>query len=356
MNYSALLPSLAWVAAVPTVLGLRFALSAVAVPLLYRALGEEGQGWGGGILAILRRAAFAALGAYVLFALTASWVPEQRDPEYGRGFEAFRIGSYYFRTTFTELPAEEPAEGGNHGEAAISKLREAVRLVPESAYLRRYLGIALAHAGRYPEALTTLEAAMQHLSERAPERARQELEVWRTLFGPEPPSRGALAAVRERVESYGLGWIGRVAVVSAYQRIGPKAAPRELREEIRTEAAEYFRQLLLGAAFALLIIPQLGLICLVVGIILARKGVLRMEPSGLHPVGPILWEGFILMLASGMLPVLWMFGGKRPSAETQPGLVAWLLLVRDVVQVSAIAYLAVRLRQRGLSLAEIGLH
>ena len=357
MSYPYLFSFLAWFAAAPTLLAARVALAVVAAPLLYRALGEAGQGWGGSALTVLRRTAFAALGAYLLFALTASWVPDQQEPEYGRGFQAFQSGSYSFRLGFTELPAEDlPGEGATPRQKSINKLREAVKLMPESVYFQRYLGIALAHAGQYPEALRTLEGAMKQLGERAPDRARQELEVWRALFGAEPPSRGGIATVQGRLDGFGLGWIGRVAVLSAYQRVGPKAAPRELRDEISTEATTYFRRVFLGGAFALAIIPQLGLIALVVGIILSRTGVLPPMPRLQHPVGPILWESFILMLATGLVPVLWMFGGKRPSAETQPGIIAGLLLSRDVIQLSAIAYLAVRLRQRGLSLAEIGLH
>jgi membrane protease YdiL (CAAX protease family) len=53
--------------------------------------------------------------------------------------------------------------------------------------------------------------------------------------------------------------------------------------------------------------------------------------------------------------VLWLLGGKRPSPEEAPGLIAALLLVRDVLQIGAVGYLWFRLRRRGLNLEEIGL-
>lgn len=353
---SSLLSVLVWLQSVSPLFSLRLGLSALIFPLLYRALGEKGEGWGGSGAALLRRLGFAALGAFVFFTLTANWIPEERSPENGRGFQAFMKGSYQFRMSFTSLSGldlgEEPAPKDEKG---LKDLREAARLLPESAYFRRYLGIALAHSGNYPEALRQLEQAGTVLSERAPDQAREELALWRRWFGAGPPDPADIERGRARLEAKGLGWIGRVAVLSAYQRLGPKAAPKALRHQVTEEASNYFRRAILGMVFSLLIIPQLGLIFLVVGYILIRTHVLERVPAVQNPVGAILWEGFILMMATGTAPVLWLVGGKRPVPEIQPGLVAALLLARDIFQLAAIGYLWARLRSRGLTLAEIGL-
>jgi hypothetical protein len=200
-----------------------------------------------------------------------------------------------------------------------------------------------------------LEQACDVLGERAPEQAREERAVWRRLFGENRPAPAEIEKARAQLEARGLGWIGRVAILSAYERVGPKAAPKELRQRVAREASSYFRRAILGIVFTLLILPQLGLIFLVVGYILIRTRVLMRAPAEHHPVGAILWEGFILMMATGTAPVLWLVGGKRPVPEIQPGLVAALLLARDLFQLAAIAYLWVRLRGRGLTLSEIGL-
>lgn len=350
-----LLTTLAWVQSLSPLLTFRLVLALLTLPLLYRALGEQGEGWGGNGLSVLRRVFFSALGALVFFTLTANWIPEERSPESGRGFQAFVKGSYQFRLSFTSIGGLDLDDAAPGGQKGIADLREAARLLPESAYFRRYLGIALAHSGSYAEALRNLEEAGELLAQRAPEQAKTELAIWRRLFGAEVPTTAEIEAARAQLEASGHGWIGRVAVLSAYQRLGPKAAPKELRQRVVGDASNYFRRAILGIVFTLLIIPQLGLIILVVGSVLIRTGMLRRVPAVHNPVGAILWEGFILMMATAMAPVLWLVGGKRPIPEVQPGLVAALLLARDVFQIAAIGYLWARLKARGLTLAEIGL-
>lgn len=347
---------LVWANSLTPLFTLRLTLSLLILPLLYRALGEPGQGWAGGGAAILRRTAFAALGAFVFFTLTTNWIPEERSPENGRGFQAFVKGSYQFRLSFTAIGGLELSDTPTPGsEKGIKDLREAARLLPESAYFRRYLGIAQAHAGNYTEALQSLEEAGTLLAQRAPEQARVERGIWRRLFATPPPGSTEIETARQQLEQVGLGWIGRVAVLSAYQRLGAKAAPSELRQQVTAEASQYFQRAILGLAFSLLIIPQLGLIIFVVGYVLIQHGILQRTAPAHHAVGAILWEGFILMMSTSIAPVLWLVGGKRPIPEVQPALVAGLLLARDVFQLAAIAYLWVRLRRRGLTLAEIGL-
>jgi membrane protease YdiL (CAAX protease family)/tetratricopeptide (TPR) repeat protein len=348
--------ALLWAQGLSWLLTLRIAAAVAIFPLLYRALGEPGQGWGGGHPVVFRRVFFAALGSFVAFTLTANWIPEERAPSQGRAFQAFATGVMHLRLAHTPMAAITAAEDGDSAQdQALKDLRKAVELVPESVHFRRYLGVALAHAGRYPEAVTQLGKAMDLLAQRAAPQADRERRVWRTLFSGETPTPDDLRQASDEVERLRLGWIGRVAVLAAARRLGPKAVPADLEERVTTEASDFFRRVILAGTFALLIVPQLGLIVLAVGFVLIKTGVLAPVRTPLHDVNPVLWESFILMMALGVTPVLWLLGGKRPSPETSPGQVAVLLVFRDVLQLGAIAYLWYRLRQRGLTLAEIGL-
>jgi len=348
-------PAWAWASTAAQAFPLRVAVALLVLPLLYRALGESGSGWGGARPAeIARRGFFSLLGALIFFSLTANWVPEERAPTQGRGFEAFVKGIYSYRLSFTPFGDAAAERGRSPRETAVDDFQKAVDLLPESAFFRRALGIARAERGQYTVALRELEQAMSRLEERAPERAREERALWRRLYGPKAPAAPELEAARKQVEGYGLGWMGRVAVLAAYQRLGEKAVPAELRSMVEDEAGRYFQGVLSGALVSLLLIPQWGLISLIVGAVLVATGIVRAARRDQQPVGAPLWESFILMMALGMLPVLWMFGGKRPAPETQPGLFAGLLLIRDLAQILAVVYLAWRLRRRGLNLKEIG--
>jgi membrane protease YdiL (CAAX protease family) len=334
----------------------RLGLSAVVFPLLYRAVGEEGQGWGGGAAAVLRRSFFALLGAFIFFQLSANWQPREQRGEQGRGFQAFASGVYYYRLSHTPLGEMAAGETATPlAEQAVQQLQKAVELLPESVSMRRYLGTALAERREYARALQVLEPGMKELAKRAPERAQTERQLWHALYGPQPPARPQIERAQKQLQQYGLGWLGRVAVLAAYQRLGSSAVPAGLRRQVKDEATHYFWRLATGVIWTIWLLPQLGLIALVAGTILIRTKVLRPAPPNHHPVGAILWESFILMMSLGPLASLVAFQGKRPSPEQQPGAIAALLLAADVMQVLAIAYLWWRLRGRGLTLAEVGL-
>lgn len=352
----------AWFQGAGLVLPLRILACVLVFPVLYRALGEPGQGWGGGTREVGRRIFFAALGALVFFSLTARWVPEQGDPNIGRGFESFMQGSLAFRASHAELPSsfepeEEPPRRPRRGsldrKSAIEELTKAAELIPQSAYIQRYAGIALAERGDTSPALRRLRASSTLLEQRAPERGRQERRLWDSLYGPELPTPAAIEQAGQILDQLGMGWLGRVAVLAAYQRIGKDAAPAALRDEVRNEAAWWFVTALLGSSVIALMVIGFGLISLAVGALLIRMRVLRPVPLDQHPVGAILWESFILMLALYSAPSL--IGVRRVSPETQPGLAALIILSGDLLQILAVAYLWWRLRARGLTLAEIGL-
>jgi len=345
---------LAWAASDTGILAFRLGLALCALPGLYFVLGEPGEGWAGGFAAVCRRLVFAGTGSAVCFLITANWVPQTASPEQGRGFQSYVEGVYLYRFGFTNL-GHQAAEAGDPRAKALPSLSAAVEALPDSVALRRTLGIAEAERGRFPTALQQLDRAMDRLQERAPARARQERRLWRTLFGPDPPPRAVVDAAGPEVERYRLGWLGRVALLAAYQRNGDRAAPEALREELASEANAYFQRLLTGAVALFLVLPQLGLITLVVGVILYRTGVLRPVCATPSQTMAPLWEAFILMLALGTVPVLLLPGGARPSPETQPGLYAFILASRDLVQLLAVFYLAWRLRRIGLGLGEVGL-
>jgi membrane protease YdiL (CAAX protease family) len=331
----------------------RSALTLLAVPLLFRALRDEQEA--PGARDVLRRGFFALLGAAVLFTFTSRWTPEPRPGDEGGGFEAFVRGSLSYRLGFTHLAQAARRSAAGQG-AATHDLREAARKLPESAYIQRYLGIALAAEGALPESRSALARAVEVLAQRAPERAQRERAIWQRLFGPVSPAPAEIEVARREIERLGLGWIGRVAVLAAYQRLGENAVPRELRRAVVDEATRFtYRYTVLGFGMVLLM-PQLGLVFLVVGMVLAANGVLRPAPREHRPTSAPLWEAFILMLALGVAPLSLFLGGQRPSPETQPGVVAALIVASDLLQTLALGYLWWRLRTRGLSLAEIGLH
>jgi membrane protease YdiL (CAAX protease family) len=342
---------LAWSPDAPTLL--RLAAAAGVFPLLYAALGEEDEGWSRGVL---RRLLFGLLGCAVFFMLTANWVPREDRAAQGRGFQSYATGVLAHRFSHTALPLDLPEQDGlAPRDAALRNLRKAVEGIPESAFFRRYYGIVLAESGKHAQALRTLEKAMDLLARRAPERAAEERTVWRGLYGPEPATRDAIRAAQGRLEAYGLGWIGRVGILAAYERLGSKAAPRELRWRVAEEARRDVRRLVSGSVIFFLSVIQLGLISLVVGIILIRASVLRPVRPSWHPVSAVLWESFILMMALGIIVPVLASGGRRPAAETQPVQYALLLLVSDAGQLLALLYLWLRLRGRSLALGEIGL-
>lgn len=339
-------PFLLLLAQAPSVpLMVRIVASLAILPLLYRALGQPGEGWTGGAP---RRAAFTLTGAAVFFMLTAQWFPEQKEPGSGKGFQAYSMGSLQHRANHSglEIGFSETRDG-----SVVQNLRKAAEQVPESAFFKRHLGIALADTGKYAEALRALNASMDILAERAPQRAAEERRLWNTLYGPQKPTPTAIQQAEAQLESYNLGWLARVAALAAYKRLG-ESPPKELVNRVEDQARSYFRGLIFSLVIAFLIIPQLGLIALVVGAVLIGARVVRPVERDQHPVGAVLWESFILMMALGILPV---FIPGRPAPETQPGYYAVLLVVRDAFQLLAIGYLWWRLRSKRLTLAEIGL-
>jgi len=338
---------------VPALLTARILISVLTLPFLYRALGEPGEGWGGPARSMARRVFFSLLGAFVFFGVTERWVPAEAEPM-GDAFESYYQGLTTFRLSFTPMGRSTPDDVPPL-DSAYNNLRKASLLVPESAHFRRTLGIVQAYRGDYPGALKSLEKAAELVEERTPGRGTAEGRLWRGLFGPDPPSRKDLDGARPELERLGFGWMGKVGLLAAHRRLGPRAVPETLDRAVKQEAGGYALRLFVGGASVLLLLPQLALISLFVGGILIASGVLRRAPPDLHPVGAILWESFILMFASGLIPSLITGGIRRVSPEANPGLIGLMILAGDLAQCLAVLYLWWRLRARGLNLAEVGM-
>lgn len=325
--------------------------------VLYRALGEEGQGWGGGPRAVARRLLFSLLGGALFLLLAGRLEGAPRgEGEPGRAFEDFVKGSLLQRFAHAGLPANSPwLRYERPEEGAREALRRAVRRMPQSAQFRRVLAVAEAEAGNYSAALQSGLAAARIVEARAPGRGRLEGELWRLLYSPTPPSAERLAEALERARTLGLGWVGRTAVLAAAQRTPGRNAPEGLAAAVRAEARRYVLGLAGAMLLALFVIPALGIVTVVVGAVLVRTGVLRPAVRRAAPVAPLLLEGWLLMLLSAYLPALLNSGGQRPAPETNPGAIAMLLLAGDAAQLLALGYVALRLRARGLGLRELGL-
>ena len=323
---------------------------------------------------LARRAVFAVLGALVLFLLSArvetAAKPSEVDP--ANGFQHFTNGVLNFhlrhskvRDTLTlseDMVPSRPrrgSRGSSHSSRNLSAdpvddLRQAANLVPTSANLQRYCGVALAEKGDLTGARQRLERAMAELAKRAPERARVEQAAWRTLFGQKAPTPQEIEGGRRTLEGFGLGWLARVAALAAYQRLGKAEVPTELRDRVANEANQYCANLILGGICNLVLISELGLVFLIVGIVLVSTRALAPIRQEWNPVSAPLWESFILMFVSGLLarPLTAVL---RPGApETQPELWAVVLILSDALQLLALLYLWLRLRARGLTLAEVG--
>jgi uncharacterized protein len=325
------------------ILGVQIGASLLIVPLLYRALGEPGDGWSGNVP---RRIGFAVLGAVIFFLLSARWAPEPKAPGIGRAFEAYYLGSVAHRARHAGMLTYMPSDAGS-----LDDLRRAADLAPESVAFRRHYGIALADLGQHAKGLKQLDRATALLAERAPQRAAEERQAWSTFYGERRPTAEMIREAHQRLDRYGMGWLGRVAALAAYRRL-PAGPPAALRERVAQEARQYFVRLIVGATIPLLIIPQLGLVALITGLVFIATGVLHRVQTQFQASGAVLWESFILMLALSAAP---SFLRLRPAPETQPGVFAAMLLVGDVLQLFAVGYLWWRLRRRGLSLEEIGL-
>jgi membrane protease YdiL (CAAX protease family) len=275
-------------------------------------------------------------------------------------------------------------------QRALRSYAEAVRLAPEARLFRRQYAILLADAGRRAEALQQFRQLRGHTILRgrgdhgyprsgwmvrgrspggAAEKANgsggkraaapdSEAELWERLYGDPPPRPAELPRLAAHLRPLHLGWFEHLVWRSVYRRMGlaqqaeaaSRAASREALLLILTLSTLMLG--LIGAAF-------LGLGLWVAAIISWRAGRLRPVPAVLRAGAAPLLEAFILYMFLSVAPVLLrMVGGAALWRGLERSLIATvgLWLGQDVLALAAVAYLWVRLRALGLSLAEIGLH
>lgn len=346
-----------WLQSIPSAelapLAVRAIISVLCGVGLYRALGSPGEGWGHERTAIRRRAGFALLGILVCFQLSARWRVDNSGSgsKSGEGFQKLAAGVYGFRFKLSHIGASMPTTM----EPPLGQLKEAAEDLPESVTALRTYGIALAEAGRWIEALEQLTRATERLKERSPARAQEEQVVWERLFGNEVPTRPHVDAARGEIRRMGLGWLGDVAVLAAYRRAGAAPEAAALKDELATRANAHLYRAVTAGIGVIMLLPQLGLIIGIVGLVLFATGVLRITDSPWLAVTPALWEGFILYMALGDLPLVLFTWLPRPSPETSPGYFAGILLTRDAIQLLAVPYLVWRLKGYGATLSEVGL-
>jgi membrane protease YdiL (CAAX protease family) len=241
---------------------------------------------------------------------------------------------------------------------AIRRYRAAIAAAPEAPRFRRELGLLLGATGDRRAALVELRqtaAALRRLG--LGERAKEEAALWPAIFGDPPPRPAAVPALRARVEALSLGWFRHLALEALYRRAGMREAAETERRAARREALS--QQVALGLlGLGMAVAGLLGLVIGGVFLVKVARGAWR-PAGGVYP-GPafLLWEAFLLFLAlnaagtllRGLLP-----GRIQPAGPAAAGSVIGWILAGELLALLPLAYLAVALRRRGLSLAAIGL-
>jgi membrane protease YdiL (CAAX protease family) len=326
--------------------------------LLYLVLAEPGEPltW-----QPLRRLAFAALGVFIVFQLTQPNVTRPGDP--GRAFDAYQRGALDARLSFTtsrmlrgETVISEPVSP-RLLRAAVRQYERATRAYPSAATYHRELAVLYAVQRRWPEAQREGETAARLAAERGSPSAAAEYSFWHAAAGTEPPGVSRLPGLERDLAAVPLGWFRGVLRYALDERLGrTRAAEAEL-HQVASAANDYALRLMI-LLFLRLALTALGAILLVVLGVLVRTGVLAPQAQQWAPVSAVLWEGFLLYMFISLVPSLpgllarWF----NPGGERTPGMVVATALLSDSLSVAAVAYLAWRLRGRGRTLADIGLH
>jgi membrane protease YdiL (CAAX protease family) len=324
--------------------------------LLYLMLAEPGQPPRGGAL---RRAVFALLGAVVFLVLAQPHAITPGSP--GRAFEAYTRASLDARRSFAGNPMlrGDMVGTGDYSTTllgnAIRGYEAAVRAYPESVTYQRELAALYAAAGRWPDALHAGNSAADLLARRGAPEAATERRVWQLAAGPNPPRAADLRPIAKYAER--TGWFGRILLYALEKRVHrADAARRELAIIQKAADAQMIRIVVIALVY--IATALLGIVVLIgIAIAIGTRNV-RGIPAATHPVSSILWEGFILYMFLTVIPALPRLAG-RPSwgpAARSAGDVVGMALFTEAFGFIGIAYLWWRLRQRGLGLAEMGLH
>jgi uncharacterized protein len=336
-------------------------LAVLAGVLLYHAhAGEPGPSRP----PLLRSLFFALLGSVTVALLLAARTREPASSaNMGAAFSYYTQGMIDAKRASVPLMVPQGQSAQSVRAGAIRSYQAAVAAAPEAVRFRRELAILLGEQGRRPEALRELTRVVQELRRRGSPQAAEEAALWPRIYGDPPPRPAAVPALRARVEALHLGWFRYLALAALYERAGLPRQAAAVRRAAQDEA--FWWAMRLGAlGIGMFMLGVGGLVLGFVFVIQAARGAWRPVGGAFRAPAYLLWEAFILFMfldAAQTLPRALVPASVRLAAAGKMGaergmtiLLLWALLT-DLLACLALLYLAIALRRRGLTLAEIGL-
>ena len=344
----------------------RVAGAAVTALLLYVLLSEPGDK---PAATLFRRVLFALMAAAVVWLATApdrgttkASAKPVGDP--ARSFEAYGQAYYMARTAFSNLTQADPKKRSATPydpkmlDQSVKEYRKAIRYRPDSPRFRRELALILALQGNETEAREHAREALSLAEGRRAPNLPAQRRFWDAAVGEKAPRGTALAQLPSDARAADLGWMEPLGRYIVFQRAEqPDQAQAAYREVQRVSRGYLFR--VIAFVVVALVVGVLGAIFAVLGIGLAAAGILKRIPAEHHRVTVPLLETFILYLfvTLALSPLLsLLLGSGIAQLRASRGGIITIILLSDLLTLGPLAYLALRLRGRGLKLAEIGLH
>lgn len=315
---------------------------------------------------IVRRTLFALMAGAVLWLATA---PERAtraakpagDP--ARSFEAYGQAYYMARGALSGITQAKagkqpdvPYDAKMLGDA-VKEYRKAIKHRPDSPRFRRELALILALQGNEAEAREHAQVALSLAETRAAPNLPAQRRFWNAVVGKSRPTGVALSQLPADARAADLGWVEPLGRYIVFQRAEQPAQAQAALREVQSASRGYLFRVI-AFVFTALTVGILGIVFLIVGVILSAQGILRRIPAEYHRVTVPLLETFILYLfvTLAISPLLSLvFGGVAQLRASRGGIIT-LILLADLFTFGPLAYLALRLRGRALTLAEIGLH
>jgi membrane protease YdiL (CAAX protease family) len=246
---------------------------------------------------------------------------------------------------------------------AIRRYRTAVDAAPEATRFRRELAILLGEQGRRQEALHELQRVVEELRRRGDPQAAVEAALWPRVYGVPPPRPAAVPGLRARIVGLHLGWFRYLALEILDERAGLTREAAAMQRAAQDEAFQWML-LLTALGLGMMLLGAGGLVLGIVFVIQAARGAWRPVGGEFRAPAYLLWEAFILFMflyAAQTLPRAFLPAPVRLAAAGKLGaergttILLLFALLTDLLAFLALLYLAVALRRRGLTLAEIGL-
>ena len=313
----------------------------------------------------LRAVGFTLLGALMFWAVTA---PKPAPAAIGPGtpltspgFQAAAGAKMMLRYSLVQEWAQE--------QSAVQKLsidqsrRQALKALPappgqaETLRAARLRAVILGTMSEWEQGRQAILGSLEAPSDRDPEVVAAERHLWEQLYADDPPTPSTIAEHEATLDELKMGWLADVLRLTAYRRAGDQAAVDEISARVYASA---MRALLPIGIFiaALLLISLLAFGLGATALALRLQGKLPTLPQDWRPVSPPLVEGLMLMMLLLSSPIAaWLADSLGDLANGGAvGSLAGALFATGTLQAVALVYLAVRLRARGATLAEIGFH